>query len=216
MQSPAQVVESSQSGIHSRLPELVERHLRQPERKPLADHNRRAFELICQRRDEQPGPLVFDSFCGTGKSTALLAATHPHHLVIGIDKSAHRLNRHQGGAADNYLLVQADCEAVWRQALDRGWKLDHHYLLYPNPWPKPGQIKRRVHGNAAFPYLLGLRGRLELRTNWLLYAQEFTVALETAGHNGRIQLIEPQAPLTLFEEKYLHSGHQLWGCHADL
>jgi len=216
MQASSRPISSNQSTIHPRLQELVRRHLQKPEHKPLADHNREAFETIRKRHLDDPRPLVFDSFCGTGRSSVALAAKYPQYLVVGIDKSAHRLARHPGGDADNYLLVQADCEPIWRQAAEQGWRLQHHFLLYPNPWPKSGQVQRRVHGCAAFPYLLTLGGQLELRTNWQLYAEEFLLALTVADQQGQIERLEPRVPVTQFEEKYLQSGHQLWACHATL
>ena len=161
-------------------------------------------------------PLVFDSFCGTGMSSASLAQRHADCLVIGIDKSAHRLARHQPADADNYLLVQAECGDFWRLAAAAGWALERHYLLYPNPWPKPAQLKRRVHGSADFHDLLALGGTVELRSNWPVYTDEFGRALELAGCEPMVERFEPEQPLTLFERKYRESGHELWRCICRL
>lgn len=211
MQANSRAVSSNQRFLHPRLAPVVRRHLRQPSRKPIARHNREAFAALEQRLADDPRPLVLDSFCGTGHSTAALAARHRRHLVVGIDKSAHRLQRHVGGEADNYLLLRAECEDIWQQVVQRGWVVDYHYILYPNPWPKAAHLQRRVHGHASFPLLLQLGGHIELRTNWQLYAEEFGVALSLAGRLGRIgrQPMEP-TPLTLFERKYRSSGQTLW------
>ncbi|TXS90695.1 SAM-dependent methyltransferase [Parahaliea maris] len=210
MQANSRAVNSSQAWTHPRLPELVRRHLAEPWRKPVAPFNREAFAALEQRLAAEPRSLVLDSFCGTGQSTALLAARYPNHLVVGVDKSAQRLQRHAGGEFDNYLLLRAECEGIWQLLLERGCTVDHHYLLYPNPWPKPGHVQRRIHGHASLPLLLQLGGRVELRSNWQLYVEEFGLAMTLAGRQGRIERVSGDPPLTLFEEKYRKSGHPLW------
>lgn len=49
-----------------------------------------------QQQQQQPLPVVLDSGCGTGRSSALLARSYPRLPVIGIDRSAVRLSK--GGA----------------------------------------------------------------------------------------------------------------------
>jgi tRNA (guanine-N7-)-methyltransferase len=212
----SQPVASNQQFCHPRLGTLVSKHLTSAHRRPPAPHTLRAFNHSCDVLDQRDTPLVFDSFCGTGMSTAALAERHEDCTVIGIDKSAHRLGRHVPAPTDNYLLVQADCGDFWRLAVAAGWHTQRHYLLYPNPWPKSGQLKRRVHGSADLAALLALGGEVELRSNWQIYAEEFGVALALAGNYPQIDKVTPQEPLTLFERKYCQSGHKLWRCRAKL
>jgi tRNA G46 methylase TrmB len=181
----------------------------------VADHSRRAFDALDAARLAD-APLILDAFCGTGHSTAALAQRHPRHLVIGVDKSATRLARHPAGEADNYVLLRADCEDIWQLLLEAGHRLEHHFLLYPNPWPKPGHLQRRVHGGAALPRLLALGGRVELRSNWQVYVEEFGLALQFAGVPGTVSRLPEQPPLTLFERKYRAAGHPLWQFRAGL
>lgn len=216
MTGNSQPVTSSQQFCHPRLGQLVARHLASASQRPIATHSQGAFEAVRDAVEAQGRPLIFDSFCGTGLSSALLAERYPDSLVIGIDKSAHRLAKHVPTEAANYMLVQADCDDFWRLACGAGWELHHHFLLYPNPWPKPGQLKRRVHGSAHFPQLLTLGGRVELRSNWQVYVEEFGAALVQAGNYPHISVITPGNPLSLFEGKYLRSGHQLWRCRCEL
>ena len=163
-------------------------------------------------------PLVIDSFCGTGQSTAILAGRFPGHLVVGIDKSAQRLGRHTEGNSDNYCLLRADCEDIWELLVADGLAAEHHFLLYPNPWPKASHLQRRVHGSASLPRLLQLGGAITLRSNWQLYAEEFGLALHLAGRRGAITRVSGEPPMTLFELKYRDSGHMLWqfSTSADL
>ena len=90
-----------------------------------------------------------------------------------------------------------------------------HFLLYPNPWPKPGHLRRRIHGHPAFPLLVALGGRIELRSNWQLYVEEFGLAMSLSGRPGAICRIDAVSPLTLFERKYRDSGHALWSFVTD-
>jgi len=217
LQADSRQVTSNQRFVHPRLGDIVQRHLRAPSRKPVATHNRQAFAALEERLAQAPAPLVLDSFCGTGQSSALLARRYPGHLVVGIDKSGSRLQRHPGAEVDNYLLLRAECEDIWALVVERGWPVAHHFLLYPNPWPKAAQLQRRVHGHPALPRLLALGGTVELRSNWQTYAEEFGSALHIAGVRGRVDRVtDDEETITLFEAKYRASGHRLWRYRARL
>tara|TARA_R110000823_G_scaffold125385_10_gene252141 strand:- start:1915 stop:2559 length:645 start_codon:yes stop_codon:yes gene_type:complete len=212
-------VSSNQAGLHPRLAELVRKHLAHAYRPPVSPHNLDAYARLRRGMHAQQRPLVLDSFCGTGHSTETLARRHPGHFVVGVDKSSHRLARGpQPDARSNYLLLRADCEAIWQLLAADAQTLDHHYLLYPNPWPKSAHLKRRVHGHPAFAALLALGGALELRSNWQLYVEEFRAALALAGRPAaRVQQLPPEVvPLSRFEQKYRDSGHPLWCLQASL
>ena len=203
-------VTSNQSGLHPRLAQTVTRHLQHAFQRPVAPHSHNAYQTLTERLTTTPQPLVIDSFCGTGMSTAQLAAKHPDHLIVGIDQSSHRLQKHVPGTSDNYIFLHAEAEDIWQLLLADGRSADFHYLLYPNPWPKSKHLQRRIHGHASFPWLLALGGHIELRSNWQNYVEEFGVAMHLAGVHGRIAQV-PEAPaLTLFEKKYRDSQHNLW------
>tara|TARA_R110001592_G_scaffold363393_1_gene687262 strand:- start:109935 stop:110744 length:810 start_codon:yes stop_codon:yes gene_type:complete len=201
---------SNQEHLHPKLAATVRRHLQAPSRKPAASHNTVALELLLQELANRPRPLVLDSFCGTGHSTATLAQRHPGHLVVGIDKSGHRLAKQPADTPENTLLLQAECEGLWQLLAERNIAADYHYLLYPNPWPKAKHLQRRVHGCGGFFWLLQLGGRIELRSNWQAYVEEFGVAMHLAAHPGSVSRVMPVSPLSLFELKYMESGHELW------
>lgn len=206
---------SSQTRPHERLDEIVERHLDRPWRAPIHDHSRVAFERL--REHIEPGRrLIVDAGCGTGASTALLAGRHRDCQVIGVDKSAARLEK-AGRMPPNARLVRAELADFWRLALAAGWRPARHYLFYPNPWPKPGQLKRRWHAHPVFPVLLTLGGRLEVRTNFEIYALEFARALERAGVvEPEVVSFSPDQPVSPFERKYAASGHRLFKLTVQL
>ena len=211
----SRAVVSPQAGPHQRLEETVSRHLLSEWQRPVGDPTRVAFSRVQSWLVSAPPSLVLDSGCGTGESTRQLAALHPDAAVIGIDKSADRLSRH-GDQGDGYLLVRADLNDFWRLAVAEGWRLSHHYLLYPNPWPKPSQLNKRRHGSPAFPTILALGGRLEMRTNWRIYAEEFAAALTLAGRNPGMDTLVPVEPVCPFERKYASSGQTLYRVDANL
>lgn len=205
---------SAQSGVHARLEETVQRHLAKPWRQPLRAFSRPAFESLDDWSDPK---IVLDAGCGNGLSTAALAQRFPDCMVLGVDRSASRLRR-SGRLPGNATLLRADLADFWRLAREAGWALQHHFLLYPNPWPKPAHLKRRWHAHPVWPDLLGLGGRLELRTNFAIYAEEFALALEIAGHRAHLQVLSlpGSTGISPFETKYLQSRHSLFRVRADL
>lgn len=215
--SHSRSVNSTQLATHEKLAATVLKHLRHPFRKPYAPHNLSAFAEADTWLSQQQRPLILDSFCGVGESSRELARLYPDCAVIGVDKSAHRIAKHsREDNLDNYLLIRADVEDFWRLAVDAGWQPLHHYLLYPNPWPKPSQLKYRVQGSAVFPALLSLGGALDLRSNWQIYVAEFQQALVLAGQHAVFEAYKADPPITPFERKYSISGQALWRCTCSI
>lgn len=125
------------------------------------------------------------------------------YWVLGIDRSLVRLERNRGFRIQQQQQQQYDAELVWRgeeettsescanilwiraelvdfwrlllQHQDQhSWKVERHYLLYPNPYPKTKRLKSRWYGHPSFPLILQLGGEeIVLRSNWETYLQEF-------------------------------------------
>ncbi len=195
----------------------MRKHFAHPFKRPIADHTRAAFEAVETHLRKHKRPLIFDSCCGVGDSSRLLAVEYPDHWVVGVDKSEHRLAKERAGKEpENLILVRADLNDFYRLAAAASWHVVRHYILYPNPWPKAVHLGRRWHGSPVFPDMLRLGGRLELRSNWKLYLEEFQIALGVAGHTGTLAAFKPKAYLTPFERKYAESGQPLWRLVAQL
>ncbi|PWV67683.1 tRNA (guanosine(46)-N(7))-methyltransferase TrmB [Halomonas sp. A11-A] len=219
MQSSSRSIVTNQLGPHEDLSRRVARALAHPLRKPVAEHTRQAFEAARTWRAARPDmPLILDAGCGVGLSTRRLAERFANHAVIGVDRSESRLTREHGPLPDNALLVRADLVDFWRLALADGWRPVRHYLLYPNPYPKAAHLKMRWQGHPILPVILALGGRLELRSNWRLYVEEFALAVAQA--TGRKAEVRPHEPgndfLTPFEQKYHVSGQPLWKLVVEL
>lgn len=210
----SRIITSNQYGIYDQLETVVRRHLATRFQRPFPDYSIEVFEQAQQRVSQHQGPLILDSYCGVGQSTVTLAQQNPDALIVGIDKSAHRLNKHEqhyaNSSIDNYLLLRADVDDFWRLAAQANWQLAKHCIFYPNPWPKSSQFKRRVQGSPLLPTLLALKGVVELRSNWPIYVQEFAAAMALAGQTASAEPFTPKQPITPFERKYSESGQTLW------
>lgn len=210
-ETPSRPVTSSQTAPHDDLDRQLRRHTQRPFAKPIATYNREAFKFVAGRLATVERPLILDSGCGTGDSSRLLARRYPDHWIVGVDRSADRLSRQRAETPPNCLLVRADLVDFWRLAHEHGWKPVHHYLLYPNPEPKPRHLKRRFHAHPVFPTVAALGGRIESRSNWRIYLEEFAQALAFHGRASQIESIPVnESSMTPFERKYRASGQPLW------
>jgi tRNA (guanine-N7-)-methyltransferase len=190
----------------------VQRHLVAPWLHPVADHQREVFEQLLAWWDRVPSGarIELDAGCGTGASTQALALANPYTWVIGVDKSHDRLGRHPT-LPPNGALLRGDMIDLWRLIAAKGLRFDATWLLYPNPWPKPGQLARRWHGHPVFPLIVECTRNLELRTNWRIYAEEFAHALaRVLGRPVAVERLQGGAPISPFERKYQASAHALW------
>lgn len=193
----------------------------------------------CEERSDEaieaaPFNVILDSGCGAGESTLHLAKRFPGIPVIGIDKSAMRLNKagniHQleqlpGTTSEpsvdlavpqNAFWIRAELLDFWRLALEEvqagRWNIIHHAVFYPNPWPKESEAGRRFHLHPIFPTLMALSAVTELRTNWEIYAREFAAAARIVCADASIacENFNPAVPETAFERKYKEARQQLW------
>lgn len=211
---------SAQQGAHEQLLRHVERHLVEPFRKPVLQHNRAAFDGSLAGWDGH-APLILDAGCGVGHSTIQLARLFPDHWVIGVDQSEDRLQRRKpypdALLPRNMVFVRADLVDYWRLCVEAGACLARHYILYPNPWPKIGHLGRRWHAHPVFPFIPQLGGLLECRSNWQVYIQEFCIALQrVTGQTVSWDVYAAAVPLTPFERKYRDSGQTLYRVVCDL
>ncbi len=214
---------TNQTGVHEKLHEVVSKHFEHRSQKPYQAHTKQAFDEINDIVQSFTGDIILDSCCGVGQSTRLLAKRNPNALVIGVDKSAHRINRNvdelvqEDGVkpVDNYHLIRADLNDFYRLVNAENWPIKTHYILYPNPWPKSKHLQRRWHGSAVFPDIIALGDNIILRSNWRLYLEEFQLAAKIGGRAGQLIRVYDDEALTPFEAKYQASGQQCWQLEID-
>lgn len=212
----SKAIVTNQDGIHEKLEEIVLKHINHPFKKPYSQHTQDAFTEIDEIVQAFDGDIILDSCCGVGQSTRLLAKRNPNALVIGVDKSANRINRNvdelideeANKLVDNFHLIRADLNDFYRMVLAAKWPVTKHYVLYPNPWPKSKHVQRRWHGSAVFPDMLKIGQVMILRSNWRLYLEEFNFAISLLKLQGEFSTVNDEQPLTPFEAKYLASGQE--------
>lgn len=228
------------------------------ENKPIARHTQQAFDAIYPLVDTSK-KVILDSGCGTGRSTLLLGEMFPDHTVIGIDRSFVRLSKNAlnrknildaddddqeveekkssseeslrpfQAISSNTLLVRAELTDFWRCCLKSDWDISHHYILYPNPYPKKNRVKKRFYAHPSFPLILKIGGEITLRSNWEGYLKEFAdsvtyahdiydeldmendslVYLEDAM-SGPKERLDKSIAYTNFEKKYDNVGEKTY------
>ena len=214
MNQVSRQVQSNQTGENTSLESVVTRHLHSDYQKPLHFETLKAFERLIPTLKNNK--IVLDSGCGVGESTTFLATKHPDCVVIGLEKSVHRIEKAKrlllNASSDNIVICRADVVDFWRLLNRYNIRVFRHYLLYPNPWPKQCHLMRRWHGHPVFPDLLRVSQHLELRTNWETYAREFSSAIAICCHHRKpeVQNWVPIQNISPFERKYWHSGQKLW------
>jgi len=210
------IVNSSQNGVHPRLEQTVRKHMDKPWQQPLHTPTVEAYRQLLNEGIFSDGrSFILDSGCGTGKSTRQLAELFPQFTVLGVDRSFVRLSRSGVNSVfqrnENCILLRAELTTFWRLLLADGHTPERHYLLYPNPYPKPAHLTRRWHGHPVFPQLLNLGGEIEMRCNWEIYALEFAEAVNIAcDTNLQARSFQTNSGISPFEQKYLEREHPLY------
>ena len=224
MQSSPREITTNQLGIHEDLADIVNKYRHSEFKKPIAEHTQQTFETVIEWLGNWQGDVIIDACCGAGESSIVLAQQHPNAKVIGIDKSAVRLNKYtyykrqkDHNSSDNVRVFQADLSDFWRLIAEHlktaKWTISKQCVFYPNPYPKKAQVQKRWHASPAFIALLRCSSNIEVRSNWLTYLEEFQQALNIHGVQSQIYPISG-APMTPFERKYTESGQPCWQLHT--
>lgn len=212
-------ITTSQEGIHDKLDELVAKYRANENKRPVSAHTQLAFDDVSNWLSGYKGEVILDSCCGVGESTVNLAKTYPNARVIGVDKSALRVDKHRHYQTqnDNYRVIRADVNDFWRLVQKSNWNITQHYLLYPNPYPKKTQVQKRWHGSAAMVDLMAITPNIEVRSNWLIYLMEFAQAAKHYGLMSDLAEITGNDHMTPFERKYRGSGQSCWklNCRSE-
>jgi tRNA (guanine-N7-)-methyltransferase len=162
---------------------------------------------------------------GMGDALITMAQMHPEHDYLGIDV-------YQAGVGR--LLLQLEERKIKNikvlcadviEILQQDWLTDQLsgiYLFFPDPWPKKRHHKRRLIQPTVVELLaqsLKKEGNLYIATDWQEYAMQILAVLEQASsfkNNIAPYHFAPrlaERPLTKFEQRGQHLGHQVWDLH---
>jgi tRNA G46 methylase TrmB len=236
MKADPREISTNQDTVHDDLQEIVHKYRVNDFKKPIAAHTQKTFDDVIAWLDEPllgeetlpfNGDVIIDACCGVGESSLALATQFPLAKVVGVDKSGARLAKHDHYVVSmgvghennttkvNVRVFQADLNDFWRllsqhiEEKKSDWQVVKQCLFYPNPYPKKSQVQKRWHASPAFPSLLRCCNNIEVRSNWKIYIEEFSVALTEYGVQSNIDLVSGD-PITPFERKYSESGQQCW------
>ncbi len=174
-------------------------------------------------------PLDLEIGCGVGWHPIQYALANPERRLVAIEHTRTRFeaferriasHRARGLALSNLEPVQARAEAWVTHALPEA-SLARVFLLYPNPYPKAGDLNKRWHAMPFMGFLLSRLkpgAKLELRSNEAFYIEEAQRFFEVEWR-ARVEIFETWSAAdarpaqTHFERKYLESGQS---CHRLL
>lgn len=165
-------------------------------------------------------PLDIEVGCGVGLHPIRYATENPDRYLVAIEhtrmkfeKFAGRLEHHAPFA--NLHAVHADA-VEWITHFVPKASVDRYFFLYPNPWPRPRDERRRWY---AMPFMekvietMKPGATLELATNEPFYAEGAREFLTQEWGLKLISDAELRAnelgafkPRTHFERKYLARG----------
>ena len=89
-------------------------------------------------------PLQVDLGCGDGHLLCELARKHPQRNFLGIEKLAGRVAKvcRKSAHLENVRVLKVESSYAIRHLLPES-SVETFYLLFPDPWPKRRQRKRR-------------------------------------------------------------------------
>lgn len=100
------------------------------------------------------GPLNLEIGCGYGHFLSWLAPRHPEQGFIGLDIVTRVLKRAEvkcrQNPAQNVLLAKLDALFVLRELIPPA-RLEHLYILFPDPWFKERHHRRRTMREDTLP-----------------------------------------------------------------
>ena len=184
----------------------------------ITEHDLHDLDQVFRRR----APRVLEIGFGMGDALALMAQAKPQCDYVGIE--VHRpgvgslLLKLERAAIANVRIVSSDAVEALQQHLPDD-SLDALHLFFPDPWPKKRHHKRRIV-QAPFAELVRRKlkpgGIFHMATDWEDYARQMLAVMEAApGYKnaagaGEFSPRPVERPLTKFERRGQHLGHEVW------
>ena len=178
-------VNSNQTHLHPRLATVVQRHLHTLHRGQISDYSRRAYAHAVEALGEQPA---------TARYRLLLRHRAQHRSVsttsirITLLSALISLLTDWASIAATSALTTACCRPTARISGHYSHKTNSEppitTFFTPTPGRRPGTCNGAFTATPVCRTSSHSGGRVELRSNWQLYVEEFGSALHLAGHRG--------------------------------
>ena len=167
-------------------------------------------------------PQILEIGFGMGDALAAMAQAHPEQDYLGIE--VHRpgvgslLRQIEQRGLSNVRVMCADAVQILEQHItDRS--LDAVHVFFPDPWPKRRHHKRRLVQQqfvTLIAQILKPHGVFHFATDWQDYAEQALDVMSNApgfmnaAGSGNFSPRPEYRPLTKFERRGQHLGHQVW------
>ena len=173
-------------------------------------------ELILNQIFPEKTKVIMEIGSGMGEATAQIAKANPEVGYVAVEM-------HSPGLAALLILInQLELENIKLIREDATYLLANHipdnsldgiHLLFPDPWPKNRQHKRRMV-QSEFIELVGRKlkpgGFIHIATDWQPYADWIKVRFDKSGSfSGGVVDRPSWRVLSKFEGQGLRKGHQV-------
>ena len=173
-------------------------------------------ELILNQIFPEKTKVIMEIGSGMGEATAQIANANPEVGYVAVEM-------HSPGLAALLILInQMELENIKLIREDATYLLANHipdnsldgiHLLFPDPWPKNRQHKRRMV-QSEFIEMVGRKlkqgGFIHIATDWQPYADWIKVRFDKSGSFSGGVVDRPRwRVLSKFEGQGLRKGHQV-------
>ena len=173
-------------------------------------------ELILNQIFPEKTKVIMEIGSGMGEATAQIAKANPEVGYVAVEM-------HSPGLAALLILInQMELENIKLIREDATYLLANHipdnsldgiHLLFPDPWPKNRQHKRRMV-QSEFIEMVGRKlkpgGFIHIATDWQPYADWIKVRFDKSGcFSGGVVNRPSWRVLSKFEGQGLRKGHQV-------
>ena len=173
-------------------------------------------ELILNQIFPEKTKVIMEIGSGMGEATAHIAKANPEVGYVAVEM-------HSPGLAALLILInQMELENIKLIREDATYLLANHipdnsidgiHLLFPDPWPKNRQHKRRMV-QSEFIEMVGRKlkqgGFIHIATDWQPYADWIKVRFDKSGSfSGGVVDRPSWRVLSKFEGQGLRKGHQV-------
>ena len=173
-------------------------------------------ELILNQIFPEKTKVIMEIGSGMGEATAQIAKANPEVGYVAVEM-------HSPGLAALLILInQMELENIKLIREDATYLLANHipdnsldgiHLLFPDPWPKNRQHKRRMV-QSEFIEMVGRKlkqgGFIQIATDWQPYADWIKVRFDKSGSfSGGVVDRPSWRVLSKFEGQGLRKGHQV-------